>query len=83
MDERFELCELHRLVDIKRLSEVVDALEARGIETDIWDKSGGLSFGVHPGSSLMVRCADLVYARWVAFSAGLDTWPEEPAGDVG
>ncbi len=79
MDESFALCALHRLDDIERLSDVVDALEARGIPSDIWDESGGLPLGVHPGSVLMVRCRDLVYARWVAFAAGLDTWTEPVA----
>ena len=26
---------------------------------------------------LMVRCRDVVYARWIAAGAGLDTWPDE------
>ena len=34
-------------------------------------------------SRLMVPCKDLVYARWVAYAAGLDTWPEEPSTGEG
>ena len=83
MDEPQALCELHRLVDIEPVGDVVDALEMQGIESDVWDESGGLPMGVHPGSSLMVPCQDLVYARWVAQAAGLDTWPEELAGTAG
>lgn len=83
MDEPYELCELHRLTDLKRLSEVVDALEVRGIESDVWDRSGGLPLGVHPGSSLMVPCRDLVYARWIAYSVGVDTWLDAPADEAG
>lgn len=83
MGEPYELCELHRLRDLDRLSEVVDALEARGIDTDVWDKSGSLRLGVHPGSSVMVRCSDLVYARWIAYSVGVDTWQDAPADAAG
>ena len=71
------LCELHRLSDVGRPNAVVDALEARGIESDVWDESGGLSLSVHPGSALMVRCRDLVYARWIA-----DAMAKEARGGV-
>jgi hypothetical protein len=83
MGEQYELCELHRLRDLDRLSVLVDALEARGIESDVWDKSGGLSQALHPGSSVMVQCSDLVYARWIAYSVGVDTWLDAPAEEAG
>jgi hypothetical protein len=80
LDDPHELCELHRLDDIERLSDVEQFLEARGIETDIWrESSGWRPLGASRTSRLMVRCRDLVYARWIAHAAGLDTWPEEPS----
>jgi hypothetical protein len=74
------LCELARLTDLGRLYDVKHALEARGIEAEIWGDWGGGKR--HPGSRrtprLMIRQRDLVYARWVACAAGLDVWPDEP-----
>jgi hypothetical protein len=58
-------------------------LEARGIESDVWDQSGGPPLSVHAGSSVMVHCSDLVYARWIAYSVGIDTWLDAPADDAG
>ncbi len=84
MDDRNEMCELHRLDDLGRLSEVEWLLQARGIETDIWPENRGRrGFRARRGLRLMVECRDLVYARWVASAAGLDTWPQEPGeGEV-
>jgi hypothetical protein len=77
MDDPHGLCELHRLDDIERLYEVERALQAHGIETDIWGVSRAGRFAASSRMSrLMVRCRDLVYARWVAYAAGLDAWPE-------
>jgi hypothetical protein len=75
-----ELCELHRLDDLERLSDVEHQLEARGIEADIWRVPGPRRsrWGDTGPARLMVRCRDLVYARWIAQAAGLDTWPQEP-----
>jgi hypothetical protein len=79
MDDANELCELHRLDDYEVLSDVVLVLEAKGIDADVWPEKGMRSV---PWASrswrLMVRCRDLVYARWVAAAAGLDTWPDPP-----
>ncbi len=79
MDDPSRLCELHRLDDLDRLSDVEAVLQAHGIDTDIQDESGGWSLRPHRGSLLMVRCRDLIYARWVAYEAGLDTWPDDTA----
>ena len=71
------LCELHRLDDHQRLADVAQLLEARGVEADVWPEKGRRSVPwASRRSRLMVRCRDVVYARWVAASAGLDTWPE-------
>ena len=69
-------CELARLNDPDRLYDVQRALVARGIEAEVWDAEGGARRrrGVAPELRLMVRRQDLVYARWVAHAAGLDTW---------
>ena len=84
METPRKICELHRLDDLKLLYGVELALQARGIETDVWGEPGGLYSGRGSGKSrLMVPCKDLVYARWVAYAAGLDTWPEEPGTDEG
>ncbi len=85
MDDPFKMCELTRLDDVDRLSEVGSVLEARGIETDIWPekrKGPWLLPWSSRTSCLMVRCRDVVYARWVASEAGLDTWPDDPGSDV-
>jgi hypothetical protein len=73
-------CELARLNDSDRLYDVQRALAARGIEAEVWDLEGGARRrkGDAPGLRLMVRREDLVYARWVAHAAGLDTWGEAP-----
>ena len=83
MDDRNGICELHRLDDLERLSDVEQALEARGIEADIWsDSKVWRPFRGGRRSRLMVRCGDLVYARWVASAFDLDVWPVEGAGEA-
>ena len=78
MDDQNGICELHRLDNVERLSEVERALEARGVQADIWGDSGvWRPFRGRRQSRLMVRCRDLVYARWVAMAFGLDAWPAE------
>jgi hypothetical protein len=70
-----EVCELCRLGDYERLSELRRLLEARGIEADVWPERRRRAVPWASRSSrLMVRCRDLVYARWVASAAGLDLW---------
>ena len=73
-------CELTRLSDSDRLYHVQRALVARGVEAEVWDLEGGARRrkGVASDLRLMVRCRDLVYARWVAHAAGLDTWRDAP-----
>ena len=77
-DDARRLCELHRMDDVGQLSALEQALAARGIVADVWPAAeGGGMLRASRTSRLMVRCRDLVYARWVAYSAGLDTWPRE------
>ncbi len=73
------LCELVHLSDIERLYDVKQALAARGVDAEVWGNWSG-SWHDAGGSSrlrLMVRQQDLVYARWVAYAAGVDAWPDE------
>jgi hypothetical protein len=77
MDDPYQLCELYRHADYATLSDVAEILEARGIDADVWPVKGRRSVPwASRVSRLMVRCGDLVYARWIAAGAGLDTWPE-------
>jgi len=82
MDHEKALCEIHRLDDAATLADVARALEVRGVEADVWPEH---RVRLVPLASrtwrLMVRCADVVYARWVAAAAGLDTWGEENGRD--
>jgi len=78
-----ELCELFRGDDLERLFDVRQALAARGIDAQVWGDWAGRR-GVRPHvMRLMIARRDLVYARWVAWGAGVDAWPEEDAGDAG
>ena len=78
------LCELVRMDDPELLRRVKCALETRGIDAHIGDGSYGpwrqvRGFGP---PRLMVRRRDLIYARWVAHTVGVDAWPDQPsAGD--
>lgn len=75
MDDPNEVCELCRLDDFERLSELKRRLEARGIEADVWPEWSRRAVPWASRSSrLMVYCRDLVYARWVASATGLDLW---------
>lgn len=77
--DRHEVCELCRSGDLEKLYELKSLLEARGLEVDVWpEKSRRAVPWASRSSRLMVLCRDLTYARWVAASAGLDTWPDEP-----
>ena len=72
------LCELHRLDDASALGAAAAALESRGIEADVWPAGTRRSTPWAADAwRLMVRCRDVVYARWIAAAAGLDTWPDE------
>ena len=84
MDDPNKLCELLRLDDYGVLSDVAQLLEARGIDADVWpEKARRAVPWASRASRLMVRCRDLVYARWVAAAAGLDAWPEAAVGEDG
>ncbi|NLE22188.1 MAG: hypothetical protein GX624_05345 [Actinobacteria bacterium] len=82
MDSDQGLCELHRLDDASALGDVARSLETHGIEADVWPEGHrGLLPRVARTWRLMVRCRDVVYARWVAAAAGLDTWTERSDED--
>jgi hypothetical protein len=84
MDGPNQFCELHRLDDASVLADVARALEVHGIDADVWPEHGN---GLMPWAGrtwrLMVRCRDVVYARWIAAAEGMDTWPDEEAGNEG
>jgi hypothetical protein len=81
MDDR---CELVRLNDLERLYDVKRALETRGVDAEVWGNwSGSWRCSGSGELRLMVRQRDLVYARWVACAAGVDTWPDETGDDEG
>jgi hypothetical protein len=76
--EKDELCELYRADDSELLYRVAKALEARGIGSDFRGRPGIWRAARASGkSALVVPCRDLVYARWVAYAAGVNTWPKE------
>ena len=84
MDSESQLCELHRLADGAALAEVARALEAHGIESDVWpERRRRLVPWAATDWRLMVRCRDVVYARWLAAAHGLDTWPDASAAESG
>jgi len=75
-----ELCELFRGEDIERLFDVRQALAARGVDAQVWGDWPGHR-GVRPHvMRLMVGRRDLVYARWVAYAAGVDAWSDDETG---
>ena len=75
-----ELCELFRGDDLERLFDVRQSLAARGIDAQVWGDWAGHG-GVRPHvMRLMVGRRDLVYARWVAYAAGIDAWPDDETG---
>ena len=72
-----ELCELFRGDDFEQLFDVRQALAARGIDAQVWGDWAGRG-GLRPHvMRLMVERRDLVYARWVAYAAGVDAWPDD------
>jgi hypothetical protein len=75
--------ELARLSDHDQIYEVQRALVARNIEAEVWDETPGARRRPRgtPRLRLMVPERYLVYARWVAHAAGLDTWPDEQTAD--
>ncbi len=78
-----ELCELFCSTDIARAFDVRQALVARGVDVQVWGGwACGRGRGFH-GDELRVMVArrDLVYARWIAWGAGVDAWPDDDAGD--
>jgi hypothetical protein len=82
VDNEMQVCELQRLDDASALADVAHALEARGIGADVWPLRRTRFI---PWASrtwrLMVRCADVVSARWVAAAEGVDTWPDAALRD--
>jgi len=77
-DDPNEVCELCRHADADMLTAVARFLEARGIEADVWPERKWRAVPwASPSSRLMVRCREVVYARWVAAAAGLDLWSDE------
>jgi hypothetical protein len=71
------LCEVIRLQGLERLYGLKHALERRGVAAEVWhDGSGGLRRSTAGPTylRLMVWERDVVYARWVLSSAGLDPW---------
>jgi hypothetical protein len=71
------LCELIRLDDAAALGDAARALEAHGIEAAVWpDGHNRLTPWSATVWRLMIHCRDVVYARWVAAAAGLETWPD-------
>ncbi len=79
-----ELCELLRGDDLERLFDVRQAPRRRGIDAQVWGDWAGRG-GARPHvMRLMVERRDLVYARWVAYAAGVDAWPDDDdAADAG
>jgi len=78
--------ELARLSDHDRIYEVQRALVARDIEAEVWDETPGAKRRPRGPARLRLMVPEhyLVYARWVAHAAGLDTWPDkQPAEDLG
>jgi len=82
MGDPLTVCELSSSGDLDQLYRVKAFLEARGIEADVWPEKSRRSVPwASRTSRLMVLCRDLVYARWVAAAAGLDTWSRTPSDD--
>ena len=70
-------------LDASALADAAQALEAHGIDADVWpERNRGLLPRTARTWRLMVRCRDVVYARWVAAAAGLDTWTERSDEDA-
>ncbi|HUK76312.1 MAG TPA: hypothetical protein VL117_01785 [Thermoleophilia bacterium] len=78
-----EFTELARLSDHDQIYEVQRALVARDIEAEVWDEAPGIKRRPRGPSRLrlMVPQRYLVYARWVAHAAGLDTWPDDQTAE--
>ena len=79
-----ELSELFRSTDMGRAFDVRQALAARGVDAQVWGGWGcgrGRSFGGEE-IRVMVERRDLVYARWIAWGVGVDTWPRDDADEL-
>ncbi len=77
------LCEVISVEKLGRLYEIKEALEKRGIYVEIRRDVAGNVRRVrdHRAPRLMVRERDLVYARWIAYAAGLDPWTDDRKED--
>jgi len=75
--------ELARLSDHDQIYEVQRALVARDIEAEVWDETPAVRRRIRGPSRLRLMVPEryLVYARWVAHAAGLDTWPDEQTAE--
>ena len=80
MEERaFErMCEVVRFDDLGRLYDVKRSLEERGVYAEVREDLFGRRLRIRDRvvPRLVVRERDLVYARWVAYAAGFDPWPD-------
>ena len=73
------MCELLSLDALEQLYDLKDVPESRRVHAEVrtprvggWHRARG-----REQQRLVVRQRDLVYARWVAAAAGIDTWPDE------
>jgi hypothetical protein len=73
------MCELVSLDDVEQLYDIKDALESRGVYAEVQGAQlgGWRRARARQTQRLVVRQRDLVYARWVAAAAGIDTWPDD------
>jgi len=80
-----ELCELAGVDDLEHAYDLRRALAERGLESDVWDGSYATQRLTRTAHRLhvMVHKRDLVYARWVAYAAGVDVWPDDTEGEAG
>jgi hypothetical protein len=70
--------ELARLESLERAYDLKCALSARGLQALVADRRSGAWCGAGQTTHIVViRQRDLVYARWIADSIGIDAWPAE------
>jgi hypothetical protein len=73
------MCELVRVKSLQRVYDLSGALQARGIDSVVWQPgTRGGRCAYKAGRELvrlMVPERDLTYARWVLRGAGVEAWP--------